>query len=56
MLAGNIGGGAINVLVGWGIAVVRGCEGNVTEVVKAFLRGEVMDSGITCEHHHHHNN
>jgi predicted Fe-Mo cluster-binding NifX family protein len=56
MLAGNIGGGAINVLSGWGIAVVRGCDGNVTDVVNAFLRGEVMDSGVTCEHHDHHNN
>ena len=51
MLAGNIGTGAINVLTTNGIAVVRGCSGNVDDLVKAYLRGEVSDNGDVCEHH-----
>jgi predicted Fe-Mo cluster-binding NifX family protein len=34
MLAGGIGGDAINVLNNSGIEVVRGCSGDATEVVK----------------------
>ena len=32
MLAGNMGDGAVNVLANSGIEVVRGCQGDVTEV------------------------
>ena len=39
MLAGGIGGGAINVLNNSGIEVIRGCSGNATEVVKLYLTG-----------------
>lgn len=52
MLAGGIGGGAINVLNRNGIEVVRGCAGNADEVVKQFISGLVKDSGETCQHHH----
>jgi len=55
MLAGGIGGGAIDVLNGEGIEVIRGCSGNITEVVKQFLDGLIADSGVSCaEHEHHH--
>jgi len=54
MLAGGIGGGAINVLNSNGIEVIRGCSGDATEVVKAYLQGLVEDSGSSCEHHQHH--
>lgn len=54
MLAGNMGDGALNVLKNHGIAVFRGCRGDVTEVTMAFLRGELDDSGISCAHHHDH--
>jgi len=37
MLAGGIGGGAINVLNNAGIDVVRGCSGNAAELVKNFV-------------------
>ena len=53
MLAGGIGGGAINVLNSCGIQVVRGCSGNATEVVKLYLAGLVEDSGSSCQHHDH---
>jgi predicted Fe-Mo cluster-binding NifX family protein len=59
MLAGGIGGGAINVLNNSGIEVIRGCSGDATEVVKLYLTGLVEDGGSSChkhsEHHEHGN-
>jgi predicted Fe-Mo cluster-binding NifX family protein len=55
MLAGGIGGGAINVLNNSGIEVVRGCSGDATEVVKLYLSGFVKDSGSSCHQHEAHN-
>ena len=51
MLAGNMGDGAMNVLASYGIAVYRGCHGNVQSVTEAFLKGELSDSGESCSHH-----
>lgn len=53
MLAGNIGGGAINVLNSHGIQVVRGCSGDVSAVAEQWLAGNVTDSGIVCHQHEH---
>jgi predicted Fe-Mo cluster-binding NifX family protein len=55
MLAGGIGGGAINVLNNSGIEVIRGCSGDATEVVKLYLSGLVEDSGSSCHQHETHN-
>ncbi len=54
MLSGGIGGGAINVLNQHGIEVIRGCEGDATEVVKLALSGLVQDSGESCHQHENH--
>jgi predicted Fe-Mo cluster-binding NifX family protein len=54
MLAGGIGGGAINVLNNNGIEVIRGCSGNATEVVKLYLSGLIVDSGSSCHQHDAH--
>jgi predicted Fe-Mo cluster-binding NifX family protein len=54
MLAGGIGGGAINVLNYSGIEVIRGCSGDATEVVKQYLAGLVEDSGSSCHQHESH--
>jgi predicted Fe-Mo cluster-binding NifX family protein len=54
MLAGGIGGGAINVLNNSGIQVIRGCSGDATEVVKLYLAGLVADSGSSCQQHEAH--
>jgi len=51
MLAGSMGGGAVNVLASNGIKVVRGCAGNVREVAQAWLAGNVSDSGVGCQSH-----
>ncbi len=54
MLAGNMGGGALNVLQHHGIQVVRGCSGDVHKVAEDFLAGNIEDSGIGCHNHQHH--
>ena len=62
MLAGNIGAGAIQHLYMNGIDVIRGCSGNTTDVVQAFLNGQISDNNQVChhpdgcdhEHDHHH--
>jgi predicted Fe-Mo cluster-binding NifX family protein len=51
MLAGNMGPGAVNVLGSHGIQVVRGCSGDVNDVVANWLSGELSDSGIVCCQH-----
>lgn len=51
MLAGGIGGGAINVLNNSGIEVIRGCSGNATDVVGKFVAGSISDSGESCRLH-----
>lgn len=53
MLAGNMGDGAVNVLQGQGIRVVRGCSGDVKGVAESFLAGKVFDSGTGCRAHEH---
>ena len=54
MLAGGIGGGAINVLNSFGIEVIRGCSGNAGDAFSAYLDGSLIDNGLTCQHHHDH--
>ena len=54
MLAGGIGGGAINVLHSAGIQVVRGCSGKPDEVVKEYIGGFITDSGVSCKQHEEH--
>jgi len=54
MLAGNMGGGAVNVLNNHNIAVYRGCDGNVKTVVENFMNGELVDSGESCLQHERH--
>jgi predicted Fe-Mo cluster-binding NifX family protein len=54
MLAGGIGGGAINVLNNSGIEVIRGCSGNASDNVKLYLSGLLKDSGSSCQQHEAH--
>lgn len=55
MLVGNIGQGAINKINSAGIKVVRGCQGDITTLVKGYLNGKIQDKMIVCapdEHGH----
>ena len=51
MLAGNMGEGAKSKLNAHNIDVIRGCSGNVDELVESYLKGEIKDSGIVCSEH-----
>lgn len=51
MLAGNMGQGAKNVLEAQRIEVIRGCSGDVEELVASYLSGNVKDNGEVCDHH-----
>ena len=51
MLAGSMGGGAVNLLEINGIQVVRGCSGDAREVTEAWLAQKIVDSGTTCDSH-----
>lgn len=51
MLAGNMGEGAKNKLNAHNIEVIRGCSGNVDELVQSYLQGEIVDSGLGCSEH-----
>lgn len=56
MLAGNMGNGALNILQQHGIEVYRGCAGNIRQVVETYLKGDIKDSAIACQHHDHSGN
>ncbi len=53
LICGGIGGGAQNALAEAGIQVCSGAQGDADAAVEAFLRGELADAGVTCDHHHH---
>lgn len=51
MLAGNMGQGAVNKLTESHIKVIRGCSGEVKDVVRRYLAGEITDNEQVCDHH-----
>lgn len=53
LICGGIGGGAQTALTEAGIDLCAGAQGNVDEVVEAYLKGELESSGVNCDHHHH---
>lgn len=53
MLAGGIGEGAISKLSSCNIEVVRNCQGDVDELVSAYLAGNLKDGGVSCQSHAH---
>jgi predicted Fe-Mo cluster-binding NifX family protein len=46
-----MGDGAVNVINAQNIKVIRGCVGDVRQVVEAYLAGRIADSGETCSEH-----
>ncbi|SKA74367.1 NifB/NifX family molybdenum-iron cluster-binding protein [Desulfobaculum bizertense] len=51
MLAGNMGQGAVDRLAGVGIEVLRGCEGELDQIISDWLAGKVVDNAEICDHH-----
>lgn len=53
LICGGIGEGAQEALDEAGIEVVSGAEGNTDEAVEAYLKGELISTGVNCDHHDH---
>ena len=53
LICGGIGGGAQAALAEHGIELCAGASGNADEAVEAYIRGELKDAGVNCDHHDH---
>lgn len=51
LICGGIGGGAMAALEERSIEVCAGAQGDADEVVEAYLKGELVTAGVTCDHH-----
>lgn len=52
LICGGIGGGAQAALSEAGVGLCAGARGSADEVVAAYLRGELENTGANCDHHH----
>ncbi|WP_407397921.1 FKBP-type peptidyl-prolyl cis-trans isomerase [Anaerovibrio sp.] len=52
LICGGIGGGAQQALANAGIDLCAGASGDVDAAVEAYLAGELVNSGVNCNHHH----
>ncbi|MBO7709110.1 MAG: NifB/NifX family molybdenum-iron cluster-binding protein, partial [Lachnospiraceae bacterium] len=52
LICGGLGGGAQAALAQAGVEVISGASGDADEAVAAYLRGELENAGVTCDHHH----
>lgn len=53
LICGGMGQGAQDALAEAGIEVCAGAEGNTDDAVAAYLAGELVNSGVNCDHHDH---
>lgn len=53
LICGGIGEGAQNALDDAGIQVIAGQTGDADAAVEGYLRGELVNSGVNCDHHSH---
>ena len=51
LICGGIGGGAQAALAEQGIEMCAGAAGDADRAVAAYLRGELVDTGVNCDHH-----
>ncbi len=53
VIAGGMGGGAVDIFNERGVEVVVGASGDSKAAVEAYLRGELVSTGEVCHHHEH---
>ena len=53
LICGGMGQDAQDALAEAGIEVCAGAEGNADEAVAAYLAGELINTGVNCNHHDH---
>ena len=51
LICGGIGSGAQEALTAQGIELCAGAAGDADKAVAAYLRGELVDTGVNCDHH-----
>ena len=51
LICGGIGGGAQAALSEADIELCAGAQGNTDKAVEAYLKGELVSSGVNCDHH-----
>ena len=52
LICGGLGGGAQAALAEAGIEVCSGAKGDTDQAVEAYLKGELVSTGVNCDHHH----
>lgn len=52
LICGGIGGGAQSALAEAGIELCSGAQGDADATVEAYLKGELVSTGVNCDHHH----
>ncbi len=52
LICGGIGGGAQAALAEAGVELCSGAQGDVDQAVEAYLKGELISTGVNCDHHH----
>lgn len=53
IIAGGMGGGAIEIFNEKGIKVITGAIGSLEETIKKYLNDELQSSGSVCHQHQH---
>ena len=53
VIAGGMGGGAVDIFNERGVQVVVGAQGDARAAVQAFLAGELVSTGSVCHEHQH---
>ena len=51
LICGGIGGGAQAALTEAGIELCAGAKGDTDQAVEAYLKGELVSTGVNCDHH-----
>ena len=54
IICGGMGAGAQAALSEAGIEICAGAEGSADAAVEAYLKGELVNTGVNCDHHDHH--
>ncbi len=53
IIAGGMGGGAIEIFNEKGIEVITGVAGGLEEIIKKYLNDDLQSSGSVCHQHQH---
>ena len=53
IIAGGMGGGAVEIFNERNIEVIVGAKGDIEENVKKYLKGELISTGTICHEHSH---